>query len=159
MLTPITVDFSPPMTFVGLKTSEYNEYYNCVAWALDPGILDRLPDVGGFWWPDGFCYWPIEILNDYLLVNMKHLLATYGWSQDENRSWETGKEKIAVYATAGALQHVARMLLVGDQRGLWTSKLFRDIDVTHELEALCGPDRYGDIESVWSRPIITLPSA
>lgn len=71
-----------------------------------------------------------------------------GWARTLRRDLEPGKRKIALYASLGNGQptHAARQL----ENGLWTSKLGRDIDLSHELEELEGPT-YGTVVAIFER--------
>ena len=141
----------PTLSFDGgRQTSEPDRTYNCVGWAF--GRNDR------WWWPD-FDTWPIALSGrGYMLDEFLHLFKTWGWADCTSASHETGIQKIALFVKAdGEPTHLARMVLddtYGDSTaGLWTSKLERDIDVLHELNALEGPALYGQIHAIYSKPV------
>lgn len=59
---------------------------------------------------------------------------------------EPGVQKIALYALNGRPTHAARQL----SDGRWTSKIGKNIDVSHTLAGLVGPC-YGDVVVYMSR--------
>ena len=59
----------------------------------------------------------------------------------------TGSKKIAIYQSGGLPTHAARQL----PDGQWTSKLGRNIDISHTLPGLEGPE-YGQVAVFMRRP-------
>jgi len=57
-------------------------------------------------------------------------------------------EKVAIYALDGEPTHAARQL----SDGTWTSKLGKDIDITHTLRALEG-STYGQVAAYLKRAL------
>ena len=137
------------LVFHGRKTSEATCVYNCVAWAFRKH--DR------FWWPDPWSpVWPVPLVGSYALGEFENLFAKWGWSRCASDAYEPGQDKIALYVdTEQTPTHLARMVTDDEYgpgtSGLWTSKLGRDIDALHELEALCGNDRYGTVFALYSK--------
>jgi hypothetical protein len=72
-----------------------------------------------------------------------------GYEACEDRQFEPGYEKIAIYGRAGEPEHVAKQMPDGN----WSSKLGYLNDIVHAtLEALAGPD-YGFVELIMRRPL------
>ncbi len=113
-------------------TSPRDASYNCIAWAAE--------DDERWWWPAPHAYWPKGAPLRATLSAFVEAFRELGYEQCRDASLEAGWEKIAIYAKAdGTPTHAARQL--GD--GTWTSKLGKDVDISHEtLESLCG-DHYG----------------
>jgi hypothetical protein len=77
------------------------------------------------------------------------ILKGLGFQVCDDWSLEDGFEKIAVYATWGEWNHVARQL----KDGQWTSKIGGLLDMTHaELDSLTDSD-YGDVACFLKKPI------
>lgn len=114
-------------------TSPEDENYNCIAWAAED---DRRK-----WWPSDSpkAYWPIE--RDETLGCFERAFGRLGYVRCERPDWETGFEKVAIYADAsGTPTHMARQL----RSGGWTSKLGDLQDVEHEtLDQLDSDGTYG----------------
>ncbi|MDA1142269.1 MAG: hypothetical protein O3B01_27210, partial [Planctomycetota bacterium] len=103
-------------------TSSYDRKYNCMAWAA--GKNDR------WWWPGGG-FWPLES-SDTSNATFVGAFSLQGYRVCEHRDCRPDYEKVAIYADEDGLTHAARQIL----DGRWTSKLGRDIDITHTLEGL-----------------------
>jgi len=126
------------------KTSDEDEKYNCVAWALyDTGQWWELVipgrNIAGY-------YWPIE--RDDRLQDWTDMFRLHGYQPTDSAGLEDGFERIAIYTdTDGTPQHAARQLASGK----WTSKIGRWEDIEHgspfELE---GGD-YGTIAIIMKR--------
>jgi len=132
-------------TFPGLQTSRYevtspaDRRYNCLAWAA--GVTDLWWDPG----PDG--YWPSDVPREPTVEGARAAYATLGYTTATTEHLEHGWQKIAIFiGTDGRLTHAARQL----DEGTWTSKLGRDIDLSHVLRALEGPC-YGRVALVLGR--------
>ena len=127
-------------------TSPTDPVYNCVAWAA--GLTTE-------WWqpnyPDGV--WPNGVALEGTASAVMHALATVGYELCENGHLEEGVEKAAIFSEGERFKHVARQL----PSGLWTSKLGRQWDIEHELEALAssanagGAVQYGEIAAYMAR--------
>ena len=124
------------------KTSEPTAQYNCIAWAFE--------DNTKWWWPMRRRYWPLSYDGLTTMEAFLKLLATDGWVKTDNRFFESGARKIALYANVfdGQPTHAARLL----ENGAWTSKLGENIDISHDLHELEGPT-YGTVVAVFSRTV------
>lgn len=137
--------------FRGRQTSHADPLYNCVAWAFGRANV--------FWWPDPWDpgVWPIEHdFTDYGLGAFRRLFETWGWRASENADYDSRLDKIALFVDSELTPtHLARMLHDGEYSdigaGAWSSKLAHGMDVAHELDALCGPDRYGVVNCIYER--------
>ena len=124
-------------------TSPSDESYNCIAWATG--------DTERWWWPDALRqdYWPPEAPRSESLAAFESAFATLGFSQKSDSQLERGTQKVALFASqAGTPTHAARQL----SDGWWASKLGREIDIEHTLEAIEGP-AYGKVALVLARPV------
>lgn len=143
MIAPGTLDpdeqwamqLFPGLAGQARKTSNHTQTYNCLAWAL--GLTrpwySPLP-VPGYYWPQG-------VPREWSVTTARQVLALGGYTEETtNRDFESGCEKVAIYAFSdGRLQHFARQL----PNGKWTSKLGGGIDIEHDtLEGLHGAE-YG----------------
>ena len=102
-----------------IETSQDAVEYNRVAHAA--GATDQ------WWWPSLNSYWPPGVPREPTLEAFAEALSTLGYEPCDTDVVETEIEKIAVYADQHGPQHVARQLA----GGRWTSKLGRDVDITH----------------------------
>jgi len=107
-------------------TSPRDHSYNCIAWAAG--------DTTRWWWPTDQSYWPPGLASRETVEAFVELFRGMGYERCDDTSLEAGWEKIAIYAREGNRPtHAARQL----PDGTWTSKLGRDVDITHgSLEAL-----------------------
>jgi hypothetical protein len=116
------------------QTSPKDRRYNCIAWAVGPR------EARSFWWPgpplDG--KWPPGVPRNDSVAAFEAAFSTEGYQPCSDGSLEPGYEKIALYALNGQVKHAARQLPNGE----WTSKLGRDADITHSLDALVGFNTY-----------------
>ena len=130
-------------TFPGLVTSPYkvtspfDPKYNCIAWAAE--------DNQHWWEPDpmGVCYWPDAAPRSYSLPSYEKAFATLGFYPSADETNEDGFTKIALFANQAQPTHASRQI----SHSLWTSKLGKNVDISHELRALCG-DLYGNVAIV-----------
>lgn len=129
-------------------TSDHTDEYNCVAWALHE--TDR-------WWSHVELlghYWPSGIERGASIAAYQSLFASEGFERCDDGDPLDGSEKIALFADGDEFTHVARQL----PSGQWTSKLGRDCDIEHELEALVATRspmssyRYGRVVAYMQRP-------
>lgn len=128
-------------------TSEESRTYNCLAWVLgdqgswiSPVLFDE--DLGLYPWPEG-------VPRENTVYAWTLALETYGFSRCEDGAAEPGLDKVALYWNSETREiHFARQLA----SGLWTSKVGRWEDISHELDGLTG-ERYGDVIGFMSRPI------
>jgi hypothetical protein len=120
--------------FPGLETEGFEETspasgkHNCIAWAAgDQAEWWRPYENPDYYWPEGQ---PRAVTLDAFIGAFISL----GYQQCDGSELETGFEKIAIYALAGRPTHAARQLA----DGRWTSKLGKDIDITHTVRGLEG---------------------
>jgi hypothetical protein len=130
-------------------TSPKDGNYNCIAWAAGDDThwwepIDFVPGMpmGGFYWPTGL---PREhTLGSYILAFKRQ-----GYRECESADYETGVEKVALYAKNGAPTHAARQL----PNGTWTSKLGELQDIEHaNLQCIEG-DGYGAVDAILCRTL------
>jgi hypothetical protein len=123
------------------KTSDRDDYYNCIAWAFKDNQRN--------WWPNHKqSYWPVNASNLTTMEAFEAWFTEDGWEETSEYELEVGYEKIALYALNGVPTHAARLL----DNGTWTSKLGRYIDISHEATELEGP-KYGQLHKVYRKPI------
>jgi hypothetical protein len=119
------------------KTSDKDAGYNCVAWAAGMTTCH--------WWPlevlADDCYWPPDApCLDESIATFVAAFATLGYEPCQDGTLEKGYEKVAIYAKAGAVVHMARQL----EDGRWTSKWGgMGIDFVHCVEALEDSAKFG----------------
>lgn len=78
------------------------------------------------------------------------MFATLGYMDATSRDIEPSFEKVAIYANKSLqVTHAARQI----SAGLWTSKLGRNVDVSHTLEALEG-GIYGTVAKILKRGVV-----
>lgn len=119
-------------------TSPQDGDYNCIAWAAEEN--DR------WWWPET-AYWPDNVPEEITLDAFICAYQTLGYEPCNNDELEDGFNKVAIYIKAdGSPSHAARQL----ETGMWASKLGREWDVEHTLEALVGME-YGRVGQVLKR--------
>ncbi len=123
------------------RTGPATRKYNCIAWAAG--------DKKRWWWPTiDHHYWPPGVPRNHDLKAFIAAYATLGYARCDHGESEADFEKIAIYLDAeGTPTHVARGLPCGD----WTSKLGENIDITHTLRGLEGPE-YGRAKAFLKRP-------
>jgi hypothetical protein len=136
---PYKIPFPNISNVLSKKTSEKSERYNCIAWAFE--------DTRKVWWPSRRTYWPLNILGLTVSSAFESWFKSDGWEECENADFEPGFKKIALYGLGGQPTHAARQL----PTGLWTSKLGQDIDLSHTLNDLIGP-QYGAPMKFYRKP-------
>ena len=132
----------PKLTKI-VKTSERTDCYNCIGWAFE--------DNTRFWWPvdNPLSYWPLDYSDKSIREAFIELFSALGWEETTNREVENDYKKIALYTDKdGTPTHASRLL----NTGYWTSKLGRDMDISHSYECLDGP-AYGAVEKIYKKPI------
>jgi hypothetical protein len=129
------------------ETSPKSEKYNCIAWAT--GVQTE------WWWPYQYpdYHWPEGQPREVTLDAFVRAFMSLGYEQCDNGELAANFQKVAIYATGGTPTHAARQL--GD--GRWTSKLGKDIDITHTLCGLEGP-LYGKVAVFLKRPAARVTS-
>lgn len=134
-------------------TSDDTRTYNCLAWVLGDQenwisltLFDE--DLGLYPWPEG-------IPRENTVAAWMLAIESYGFTRCKDASLEPGRDKVAVYWNETTQEiHFALQLA----SGLWTSKVGRWEDITHELDGLTG-DRYGEVIGFVSRPAATEKNA
>jgi hypothetical protein len=123
-------------------TSPADRVYNCIAWAA--GVQNE------WWWPDpmGVSPWPAGVRREETVAAFIEAFESLGFIPCPSDAPETGFEKTALYALAGAPKHAARQL----PNGRWTSKLGELEDVEHALEGLVG-SWYGKVVQIMRRSL------
>jgi hypothetical protein len=129
----------------GIKTSNQDPAYNCIAWAAQN-------DTQWWWQPGGGTgiYWPPGVLDDFSFQCFVELFEKMGYVDClEDHLLESGYEKVAIYADDdGEFTHVAKQL----PSGAWTSKLGPDEDVQHNSpHGLEGRSAYGSVKRILKR--------
>jgi hypothetical protein len=118
--------------------------YNCVAYAAG--------DEECWWEPipyeqEGFC-WPEDVPRTYEMASFVAVYERLGYELCESHDWETGYEKIAIYADEnGEFSHVAR----SGEQGRWCSKLGKLEDIEHASLAGLEDPAYGRVVHVLRR--------
>ena len=133
--------------FPNLLTSRYapksppDAKYNCIAFALgDTSHFWYDADVSGYYWPPGVP--SADTLAGWIMVFSLH-----GYSETHDASLEGDYEKIAIYATSQAPEHVARQ----KASGVWISKMGKGHDIEHDtLKALEG-EMMGTVVTIMKR--------
>jgi hypothetical protein len=132
----------------GLKSGDYSmdspstPDYNCIAWAA--GKTDQP------WWPINLrpYYWPPELIKRETVRSFILAFKLQGYRRCRSGNYETGFEKVAIYATLfGEPKHAARQL----GSGVWTSKLGDYQDITHTTCFLLEGDGYGRVVAFLKR--------
>jgi len=129
-------------------TSPDDEDYNCVAWSVN--------DKKQWWWPTPFGqrrwpgkYWLPGIDHEETVKAFVALYERLKFEKCDSRDFETGYDKIAIYANSiGTVTHTARWWL--EDKG-WSSKLGEENDIRHHsLESIEGHS-YGTVVQVMRR--------
>jgi|SRR5579871_5987511 len=123
------------------KTSDPDDNYNCIAWAFG--------DNTRFWWPvvNPKAHWPIPFAGLTIMQAFEAWFAHDGWTLTTDETFEAAYKKVALYVVNGVPTHAAR--LIAD--GVWTSKLGREMDLSHGRADLDGQE-YGSISRVYRKP-------
>ena len=118
-------------------TSESDEDYNCIAWAI--GHNDT-------WWS----HLPGYRWIGHRARGIESLIALFrelGYEECDDDAIESNYDKVALYAQDGLWTHAARQLI----SGRWTSKLGMYEDIEHAtLEGLSG-DLYGEVHCIMKK--------
>lgn len=111
-------------------TSIATPQYNCIAWAAG--------DAARWWWPDSpeQFFWPEGVPRQPTVAAFSEAFRRLGYEICQDASFETGVEKVAIFAHIdGRPTHAARQL----DDGTWTSKLGQGVDIRHiELDHVSG---------------------
>lgn len=126
--------------FPGLEyevTSESDEHYNCIAWAI--GNNDT-------WWS----HLPGYRWIGQRAPGIESLIALFrelGYEECDNDSIESGYDKVALYAQDGHWTHAARQL----RNGRWTSKLGIYEDIEHLSPEDLSGQLYGQVNCIMKK--------
>jgi hypothetical protein len=122
-------------------TSDATPRYNCIAWAAG--------DNRNWWEPvaEEGCYWPPNASWAYTLNSYIEAYRSIGFEICETDQLEPGYEKIAIYVKDDEPTHAARQL----SDGAWTSKLGRNVDITHNTLSAIEGDAYGFVQQIMQR--------
>jgi hypothetical protein len=126
-------------------TSDPDEIYNCIAWAVN--------DTRQYWWPTSFrypgLYWPPGAPKELTVAAFIKAFERVMFSRCDSREHEPGYDKVALYADEfGEPKHAARWW---QEDGGWSSKLGEENDILHHtLEAIEGSD-YGSVVQIMKR--------
>jgi hypothetical protein len=120
------------------KTSEPDEFNNCIAYAA--GVFDE-------WWQHTPGYkW--HAFRSESIESLVALFANLGYERCDSGEVETGYEKVVLYERGRLWTHAARQL----PDGKWTSKLGPDEDIRHDsADCICGA-KYGTVYCYMRRP-------
>lgn len=143
--TPNFFEF-PNITYdLFVTTSPKDIYYNCIAFAAG--------DMQRWWWPDGG-YWPTGVSRDVELQSFIDAYATLGYAVCDNAEYETGFEKVAIYALAdGTPTHAARQISADH----WVSKIGQNNDIRHDTLEAIGGGLYGSAQVFMKRSNVQTP--
>ena len=133
------------------KTSEQDDFHNCIAYAagdesrwweppLQPGIVEP-----GYYWPEGA---PTTITIESLVKAYE----LHGFALCDSDSWEEGYEKVALFGYENNdYAHASKLM----QDGTWKSKLGNCEDIMHETCHVLEADRpaYGKVRKFMKRSI------
>lgn len=123
-------------------TSPFNPKYNCIAWAY--GCSNK------FYWPTPhpLHYWPENIPREEETNSFIKLYESIGYVVCKDGKCEPHFEKVAIFIDIyNTPTHAARQL----SSGQWTSKLGRDMDVSHTIWSIEG-GVYGVVDVYMKRP-------
>lgn len=117
--------------------------YNCIAWAAG--------DTTKWWWPDQdfIHYWPPNVPREETLEAFILMFETLGYQVFLQADFESGWEKIAIYAKNDKPRHAARQL----PNGKWTSKIGQYEDIEHDSLMGLEGDLYGQVVCLMRRSI------
>ena len=109
-------------------TSPIDPRYNCIAWAAG--------DSQRWWEPDpmGIAYWPPSAPREYSIEAYQRAFEAAGYLRCSDHAHESECRKVAIFADGSEPKHAAREL----NSSRWTSKLGRNVDISHDLFALAG---------------------
>lgn len=125
--------------------------YNCVGWAVHT--------KRHYIWPDEReqLAWPPDMPREETVDALRGFFERIGFSRCPDADFEARYEKVAIYATAGNPQHVARQR----RSGRWTSKLGGQVDVDHATLGVLAGGPYGEVvlimRRLWDGKPPTLP--
>jgi hypothetical protein len=120
-------------------TSEPDDNYNCVAWAI--GETDRwLSHLEPY-------YWPTNVPRSPTIDALVEVFLSIGFEECEDAEVDIRNEKVALFADGGHWSHAARQL----ENGTWTSKLGVFQDIAHNTLAGLTGTYYGELHCLLRR--------
>lgn len=122
-------------------TSEETPSYNCIAYAAGDTTRWWEPDTGAIY------YWPDNAPREYTIEAYLEAFRGLGYEDCSHGRLKRNYEKVALFALEGIPTHAARQT----SSGIWLSKLGKNIDITHDLEAV-GGGLYGEPVAFLQRP-------
>jgi len=141
-----TVDARLLQEFPRLRNSAFSvsspeaSSYNCIAWAIGSDNT---------WWsPIDMYYWPPNCPRKETTEAYVAAFAAIGFEICDNREYEVGYQKIALYIRQSTPTHAAKQL----PNGKWSSKLGSSFDIEHQLEGLEG-HHYGKVAMFFRRHV------
>jgi hypothetical protein len=141
-----------------VETSPLDARYNCIAHAAE--------DTKKWWWPvprteligvGNDVYWPPKVKRKRTVECFIKAFAELGYKPCDNAELEAGFEKVAIYVSKvdtnttrkGEPTHMARQL----PDGTWTSKIGRDVDISHTEPSVLEGQFYGKVKQILKRKI------
>lgn len=95
-------------------------------------------------------YWPITSApDDFSLGVLERLFASLGYAECADGSLEVGFEKVALFGSGLLYTHAARQL----PDGSWTSKLGKDVDISHAAPDDVAGGVYGEVVEFMKRSV------
>lgn len=88
----------------------------------------------------GVCYWPENAPGKYTMDAYESAFPSIGYERSDSIIPENGFVNVALFSKGEQPTHASRQI----QSNIWTSKLGKNVDLNHELHALCG-ELYGDV--------------
>jgi len=144
MLERVERDFPKLVESGYVRTSEESGRYNCVAFSLGDETQYWWPHIAG---PNSDTFWPagLEPAQE-TLDSFVSMCATFGFALCDGPEREPGFVKIAIFVGPpdDSPEHVA----VRIASGRWISKMGRDEDIAHTLEALEGRPHWWRVGAV-----------
>ncbi len=122
-------------------TSPRDPQYNCIAFAVG--------DLTQFWYDAGVngYYWPPQTPSADTLDGWVKVFYDHGYRETEDAALEAEYEKVAIYATKGIPEHVARQ----KASGIWTSKMGIGHDIEHATLASLEGATMGKVAKIMKR--------
>jgi hypothetical protein len=135
-----------------IPTSPWTFDYNCIAYAC--GVLDE------WYWPPGnepwangkLTVWPNGIPPNLQVGSFIMLFQSLGYQICPDGTLVAGFEKVVIFERNNEVTHAAKQ----NQDGSWTSKLGRNIDVSHAIAGMSG-GVYGNPVQYLERLIPIIP--
>jgi hypothetical protein len=134
-------------------TSPFDSKYNCIAHAAEKNDI--------WWWSvdkalvGNDVFWFNNVAGEPTVENFISAFRKLGYQPCENSEPEQDFEKVAIYvstkdethAPKGSVTHMARQL----SNGKWTSKLGKDVDISHNTLRAIEGNAYGVVKQILKR--------